>query len=339
MTAEPLRDNVIDLRASKAHQALDRIAKDQSTLGATHKRTREDWRDYGSELMAQRVEMGSDKQFGAWVSDNGLDQSPANAPGVRSDAMWLAEHWEQVEQFYFTTGCKEDCHHPTRIRTACRKAGFEWTGAKPKKDGTAKAKKGKTKIGWQLAVFHYLDKADFASSTKLHNNKLELEEELGRPIPKFLAVDSPEIAELGEAVRRWATKRGTVADASLEKLNLSESTKAKFDRLVARELNVFRAQFQAEVSREVEKRVAQRESYYVEQLQETKDLQARLEIRLKTLDQWMTEEEFKFVLGCLHPDRHPEDQRDKYDRAFQIFKRLESHLEPDGRVRQSRGWR
>jgi hypothetical protein len=36
----------------------------------------------------------------------------------------------------------------------------------------------------------------------------------------------------------------------------------------------------------------------------------------------MTEEQFKFVLGCLHSD-HPERSKERLDKAFTIFNRLQ----------------
>src|SRR5260221_14697787 len=36
----------------------------------------------------------------------------------------------------------------------------------------------------------------------------------------------------------------------------------------------------------------------------------------------MTLQEYRLVLGLLHPDRHPESQRARYETAFKIFHRL-----------------
>jgi hypothetical protein len=45
----------------------------------------------------------------------------------------------------------------------------------------------------------------------------------------------------------------------------------------------------------------------------------------------MTLEEYRLVLGCLHPDKHPKESADEHGRyasAFAIFKRLEETI-PD----------
>lgn len=36
----------------------------------------------------------------------------------------------------------------------------------------------------------------------------------------------------------------------------------------------------------------------------------------------MTEEEFRLIRGLLHPDKHPEEERQRYTRAFEVFNRL-----------------
>ena len=42
---------------------------------------------------------------------------------MRSDAIWLAEHWTTVRDSYTGNG-----HNPQFIRQECRAAGFEWAG-------------------------------------------------------------------------------------------------------------------------------------------------------------------------------------------------------------------
>ena len=51
---------------------------------------------------------------------------------IRSDAMWLAQHWAQVEA-HFNLKLNCDLHQPTNIRTTCRKAVCVWAAAKLKR--------------------------------------------------------------------------------------------------------------------------------------------------------------------------------------------------------------
>ena len=54
-----------------------------------------------------------------------------------------------------------------------------------------------------------------------------------------------------------------------------------------------------------------------------KEKHEQIKARLQKVTALMTESEYKLVLNCLHPDRAPEDKRDRYGRAFDIAKRLE----------------
>ncbi len=60
--------------------------------------------------------------------------------------------------------------------------------------------------------------------------------------------------------------------------------------------------------------------------------------RNKGTDDYMTQDEFRLLQGCLHPDRQPEAEKEKYGRAFQIIKRMESRIDPSKRKRMTKGW-
>jgi hypothetical protein len=83
--------------------ALARIEKFEAEIESAESRVkplcREAWRDYGAALLAQRVLMPSDQQFGQWVKANGLDRGRASKVQVRSDAMWLAECFDSIKPF------------------------------------------------------------------------------------------------------------------------------------------------------------------------------------------------------------------------------------------------
>jgi hypothetical protein len=82
--------------------------------------TREQWRDYGTLLLRQRQKLKSANEFGRWIRERGLDVKPASRAGVRSDAMWLAQHWARLQE------CDLTNHHPTNVRQECRDAGYAW---------------------------------------------------------------------------------------------------------------------------------------------------------------------------------------------------------------------
>ena len=59
-----------------------------------------------------------------------------------------------------------------------------------------------------------------------------------------------------------------------------------------------------------------------------------------TVDCFMSREEFRLVLSCLHPDKQPEERRDRYNKAFDIIKRMEKEVSPQTpiEVLRMRGW-
>lgn len=348
-------DMIDDDRAKKARAALERVRKGQTEIGRAAKRTREDWRDYGEQLLGKRKEVNSNKLFGQWVKANKLDVEPAKRQGVRTDATWLAEYWDRVEQFYYTLECITEDHHPTNVRQACRKAGMAWAKAKPKKDGTAKKTKKQTgpkRGGWAEVVNQYFEgklPGGFTLDTMRSNTKRrsEIEAEFGSEIPKGKTIEfGGDVARrLAEAVQRCADKQDTKKafdEIVAEKKTLSKTAQEKFDSLWNRAHKVMQAMFAEQVEKQVSALVDQRYAETYKRLEaREKELAAReniVRIRMKTFDQWMTQEEFKLVLSCLHPDRHPADQQVKFNRAFQIFNRLKEHLDQDEKVLRTRSW-
>ena len=74
------------------------------------------------------------------------------------------------------------------------------------------------------------------------------------------------------------------------------------------------------------------------QARDEKDTFRKLNLKI---DQIMSQDEFKLILSCLHPDRLPEDQQAKYNKAFNIFKRLTDSIHPGltDKVKAARGWK
>jgi hypothetical protein len=56
----------------------------------------------------------------------------------------------------------------------------------------------------------------------------------------------------------------------------------------------------------------------------------------KKAPQLMTIEEYKFIRGLLHPDRHPVEEKAKWEKAFNIFQRLIESIDPKAKERW--GW-
>ena len=77
---------------------------------------------------------------------------------------------------------------------------------------------------------------------------------------------------------------------------------------------------------------------YHQKLEKVNDHAHVLSERAKCIDDYMTQDEFRLLQGCLHPDRQPEGEKEKYGRAFQILKRMESRIDPSKRKRLAKGW-
>jgi hypothetical protein len=351
VTASPAA--AADFFAVAARDALKKIAEHSGQFG---KRVREDWRDYGHQLLAKRNQLGgNDKAFGQWVKDNGLDAHPAQNPVTRSNAIWLARHWNEVTEFYLRFEPKDQDHWPDNIRKACRAAGMEWA--------VMPVKKKPKSVGWVTAVTPLLSANAHAYIWQRaagidQAKKSELELEYGQPIPSRIT-DDADIAKLVTAIERCATRhnldaaRGRIDEDSAalaaEVRTLPERAQAKLERLLAKQAKVQEQANVLEVERRVtieldrrmaaeRKRIENEDKSTVQALQSANARMREAELRMKTFDAWMTQEEFKIVLGCLHPDRQPEAQRPKYDRAFQIFNRLQQHMSPSVRTRKGNGW-
>jgi len=71
--------------------------------------------------------------------------------------------------------------------------------------------------------------------------------------------------------------------------------------------------------------------------QERQELQKLQQTALKHYDAWISKDEHRFVLNCLHPDRAPEDRKERFGRAFDIVRRLEQHIHYSVNKQQN-GW-
>lgn len=105
---------------------------------------------------------------------------------------------------------------------------------------------------------------------------------------------------------------------------LSETARQKFERLVKRLL----AEFDYEVGKRVREAIPERIKALDEQKAELAAEVADWQLRNKAVHEWMTHEEYRLVLGCLHPDRQAADMPERTGRAFDIFRRLGTRFKP-----------
>lgn len=116
----------------------------------------------------------------------------------------------------------------------------------------------------------------------------------------------------------------------------TKKTKAALSQVV----NDLRHDFETEVEHVVRERLKdQRERLTAREKEVLAERERVRELRTN-LDGLMTEEEYRFVRGCLHPDRAPEDRRQQFGKAFDIFTRLEKSVNRDMpiKLRRQHGW-
>jgi lambda repressor-like predicted transcriptional regulator len=80
----------------------------------------------------------------------------------------------------------------------------------------------------------------------------------------------------------------------------------------------FQTELQAAIGREQDKINAARK--------ELIELEKKISKAATTITTIITYDEFKMIRGCLHPDRQPEELKDKFGKAFELFNRLEQHV-------------
>ena len=92
---------------------------------------------------------------------------------------------------------------------------------------------------------------------------------------------------------------------------------------------------------EVEKAIGEEREALDAKERELNKWAEELSAREADITVYMTEQEYKLVLGCLHPDRAGDDDvlRRRLDKAFQVFRRLEVYIKRHPKsVLKARGW-
>lgn len=116
----------------------------------------------------------------------------------------------------------------------------------------------------------------------------------------------------------------------------TKKTKAALTQVV----NDLRHDFETEVEHVVKERLKQQRERILlleQEAQADRDRARELSMNLAGL---ITEEEYRLILGCLHPDRAPEDRKQVFGKAFSIFMRLEKSVNRSMpvKLRKQRGW-
>lgn len=131
-------------------------------------------------------------------------------------------------------------------------------------------------------------------------------------------------------------------DTKVEKLmeTLPASATKKTKAALTHVVNDLRHDFETEVEHVVKERLkAQRDKLH-ELEKEAKEELDRARNLSMNLDGLMTEEEYRLIRGCLHPDRAPDDRKAAFGKAFDVFTRLEKTVNRNmpAKLRKQSGW-
>lgn len=119
--------------------------------------------------------------------------------------------------------------------------------------------------------------------------------------------------------------------------------KKRIEKFEAKKLAEMQQEFQVELAAAVAAKQEVLDRLIESRRQEehaAKQLRQQLMDARASVDRMMTYEEFKIVRGLLHPDRYPDDLKERAGKAFDIFNRLEKCVNPNIGVAElrKRGW-
>jgi transposase len=151
----------------------------------------------------------------------------------------------------------------------------------------------------------------------------------GKKLLRAVDVSDPQTASVVEGVlddiagrtleEQYKSHRAEVA-------TLHETAQQKLERLVNRELKIRLAMFDQEVREKAREQLPEQ----VKVLREAEE-RAHAEFKkyaamAKGIKAQISEDDYRFLLNVLHPDRAPEDRRDKFAKAFDIVRKLDGYI-------------
>lgn len=181
--------------------------------------------------------------------------------------------------------------------------------AQRKREQRAKA----YRVGWVNLLVERLG----VTHGSLRDRKAKIEAALNMKLPKYFTDEATAEAFVKAYIAAFPQKVKVERDA------LRESDEKKLQRAVDAETARLHREYHDAVQAEVMKRTAERLKMLEEMEDKAKDTQAIYSKLVQGVKGVMTQDEYKLILNCLHPDRAPEDRRDRFTKAFAIFKRFD----------------
>ena len=166
--------------------------------------------------------------------------------------------------------------------------------------------------GWISALTHY------AGVTKQlgGSEKLRIQKATGLPVPESFKTE--------EEAQAFAQEYASHFPENCHREPLKESDERKLQRAMTVELGKLKAGFWEAARLDTLKYI--KEHKFVEKMEETEAEKARYYALIEPLRTVLSMDDYRFILNCLHPDRAPEDRKERFARAFDIFRKLEKHV-------------
>lgn len=110
------------------------------------------------------------------------------------------------------------------------------------------------------------------------------------------------------------------------KQELSLTAQQKLDKAIALFEQAKLAEMQKEFQVELQAAIQREQDKINEARKELIELEKKISKAATTITTIITYDEFKMIRGCLHPDRQPDELKEKFGKAFDLFNRLEQHV-------------
>ena len=122
--------------------------------------------------------------------------------------------------------------------------------------------------------------------------------------------------------------------------SLPKSATNKVKKEIKQAMERMRHDFEMEVHHHAQEKTKEQREKLIKLQQEAEEEKERVRNLRQNLDGLMTEAEYRLIRGCLHPDHAPQDKIEKFNRAYDIFTRLEKSVnrEMPEKLRNQRGW-
>ena len=112
-----------------------------------------------------------------------------------------------------------------------------------------------------------------------------------------------------------------------EVVKLSETAQQKFDRLIEREKRLLGESFQMQVNEGIKAQLADRITHLENLREKAASREQRYTRLIAGIKPIINKDDYRFLLNVLHPDRAPDDRKDKFSKAFDIIRKLDSYIE------------